>query len=50
MRPIDLPLIQSSIEKLHKDTGFVPVIPLERTIEDTYLYWMEKYSKQDIKK
>lgn len=50
MRPIDLPLIQSCIEKLHKDTGFVPVIPLERTIEDTYLYWMEKYSKQDIKK
>lgn len=41
IRPIDVPVIEADISKLKRDTGWEPVIPLERTIADTMAYWRD---------
>lgn len=42
LRPSDVPVIEANIEKIKKDTGWVPEIDLEQTILDTLVYWRNK--------
>jgi len=42
MRPSDIPLQVGSFEKLHKQTGWKPIIPLEETLKDLLNYWLQK--------
>lgn len=39
IRPVDVPIIEADITKLHELTGWEPRIGLERTIRDTLDYW-----------
>ncbi len=39
LRPVDVPVIEADISRIHADTGWEPEIPLEKTIEDTLNYW-----------
>ena len=39
LRPVDIPLIEADIQKLVRDTGWHPVVPLEQTLQDTLSYW-----------
>ncbi|MFU0826446.1 MAG: GDP-mannose 4,6-dehydratase [Lachnoclostridium sp.] len=39
IRPIDLPIIEANISKLHECTGWLPTISLDKTITDTIEYW-----------
>lgn len=41
LRPADIPIIEASISKLQKCTGWVPRIPLSQTIEETLNYWRQ---------
>lgn len=38
-RPNDMPLLLGDHSQLTRDTGWVPEIPLERTVEDLLNYW-----------
>jgi GDP-4-dehydro-6-deoxy-D-mannose reductase len=38
-RPVELPVVQSSIEKLKLDTGFYPLFAIEETLKNTLDYW-----------
>lgn len=40
-RPVELPVVQSNIEKLKKDTGFVPLFTIEDTLKDTLDFWRQ---------
>ncbi len=39
MRPVDLPILIGSYEKLFADTGWKPTIPLETTLSDSLKFW-----------
>jgi len=39
LRPVDVPIIEVDITKLHQLTGWKPQIPLEQTIRETLDYW-----------
>lgn len=39
IRPVDVPIIEADITKLHELTGWKPQIELEQTISDTLNYW-----------
>lgn len=39
IRPVDVPIIEADITKLHELTGWKPQIELEQTIKDTLDYW-----------
>lgn len=39
IRPVDVPIIEADITKLHELTGWEPHIPLEQTIRETLDYW-----------
>lgn len=41
-RPLDLPKIEADIQKLQKETGWAPKIPLKQTIRDTLNYWRKE--------
>lgn len=41
-RPSDIPLQVGSFEKLRKQTGWKPIIPLEETLKDLLNYWRQK--------
>jgi GDP-4-dehydro-6-deoxy-D-mannose reductase len=41
-RPIDIAVQIGSTEKLRAKTGWAPTIPLNRTLEDLYEYWLRK--------
>lgn len=45
-RPSDVTLQIPSTEKFRKVTGWKPVIPFSKTVEDTLLYWREYYKRQ----
>jgi GDP-4-dehydro-6-deoxy-D-mannose reductase len=45
-RPLDTPVIYGSYEKIHRTTGWQPVIPLERSLRDAYLEWRERQSHE----
>lgn len=42
LRPIDIPIIEANIEKLHERTGWGRKIALSETIVDTLNYWRSK--------
>lgn len=42
IRPVDVPIIEADITKLHELTGWKPQIELEQTIRDTLNYWRER--------
>ncbi len=39
LRPVDVPIIEADTQKIFRDTGWVPEIQLEDTIEDMLAYW-----------
>jgi GDP-4-dehydro-6-deoxy-D-mannose reductase len=39
MRPVDIPEIAGSYEKLQSHTGWAPALPFERILDDLLLYW-----------
>lgn len=39
LRPSDTPIVLGSFARLERDTGWQPVIPIERTLEDLLDYW-----------
>lgn len=39
IRPVDVPIIEADISKIHKLTGWKPQISLEQTIGETLEYW-----------
>jgi len=42
MRPSDIPFQVGSFAKLHRQTGWKPIIPIEETLRDLLNYWREK--------
>ena len=38
-RPNDTPLVAGSWQRIHRETGWEPVIPIERTLDDLLAYW-----------
>jgi GDP-4-dehydro-6-deoxy-D-mannose reductase len=38
-RPVDVPRLVGAHTRLHTDTGWLPTIPLERTLDDLLDYW-----------
>lgn len=41
-RPSDIPLLLGDNTRLKEETGWEPVIPIEKTLKDTIDYWREK--------
>jgi GDP-4-dehydro-6-deoxy-D-mannose reductase len=41
MRPVDIPLLVGSNEKIRRDTGWNVTIPIDRTLRDTFNFWRE---------
>ncbi len=39
LRPVDVPVIEADITKLKEDTGWSPIISIDRTIKDILDYW-----------
>ncbi len=39
MRPVDIPILIGSYEKLSADTGWEPTIPIETTLSDSLKFW-----------
>lgn len=44
LRPVDITMRIGDNRKIKEATGWQPRVPLERTLEDLYKYWMEKIS------
>lgn len=42
LRPSKMPLIKGSFEKLRKDLGWEPEIPIETSLRDTLAWWREQ--------
>lgn len=49
LRPSDVTLQISSTDKFHKETGWIPEIPLEKTLEDMLKYWREELKNNSWK-
>jgi GDP-4-dehydro-6-deoxy-D-mannose reductase len=41
MRPVDIPILVGSNEKIKRDTGWSPSIPIDSTLRDTFNFWRE---------
>lgn len=41
MRPVDIPILVGSNEKIKKDTGWSPTIPIDITLRDTFNFWRD---------
>ena len=46
MRPIDLPILVGSYDKIQAHTGWKPAIPIEKTLKDSFDYWKSKLSEE----
>lgn len=46
MRPSQQRRVAGSFEKLHRDTGWEPEIPLKQTLSDTLAYWLENLKQE----
>jgi len=44
IRPIDNPILIGNYKKLNKDTGWNPRVPIEKSLEKIYNYWVNKLS------
>ncbi|MBN1222897.1 MAG: GDP-mannose 4,6-dehydratase [Candidatus Aminicenantes bacterium] len=42
LRPSDVPILHSDCSKFHALTGWIPEIPLERSLQDLLDYWRER--------
>ena len=42
MRPVDIPILTGSNERLVADTGWKPEIPIDQTLADSLKYWHNK--------
>ena len=42
IRPVDVPIIEANISKIHEATGWVPKISLDTTLLETLEYWRKK--------
>jgi GDP-4-dehydro-6-deoxy-D-mannose reductase len=40
LRLVDVPVVYADITKIHRCIGWLPEIPLDRTIRETYEYWL----------
>jgi len=49
LRPSDVTLQIPCIDKFSNETGWVPEIPLEKTLEDILIYWREELKKNPWK-
>ncbi len=49
IRPSDVTLQIPSTEKFHRDTGWKPEIPFEKTLEDMLSYWREELTSSPWK-
>ena len=45
-RTYEVPLVVGSFEKLNRDTGWQPSVPLRKTLEDVFEYWQREVSRQ----
>jgi GDP-4-dehydro-6-deoxy-D-mannose reductase len=39
LRPVDVPELICDNSKIKNETGWVPQVPIEKTLEDTLDYW-----------
>lgn len=42
VRPVDTPIIVGDLARVRADTGWAPVIPFDRTIDDLLVYWRSR--------
>ena len=42
LRPVDVPVIEPDVTKLKQATGWEPLIPFRKTVEETLAYWRQK--------
>ncbi len=49
LRPSDVEVLIGDASKFHADTGWVPSIPLEQTLEDLLDFWRERVGKKQGK-
>ena len=41
LRPVDIPVIEADITRLNRDTGWVPQIPFDISIQEVLAYWRD---------
>ena len=46
MRPVDIPILIGSNEKIKMDTGWNPTIPIEKTLKDTFIFWRDYLAEE----
>lgn len=46
LRPVEIPLMSGDASRLRRDTGWLPEIPWERTLDDLLSYWREKVKSE----
>lgn len=46
MRPVDIPMLVGSNEKIKRDTGWSPTIPIDTTLKDIFDYWREYLAEE----
>jgi GDP-4-dehydro-6-deoxy-D-mannose reductase len=46
-RPVDVPVVYGSAEKLYQLTGWMPELSFEQTLEDTLNYWREQVRNEN---
>jgi len=46
MRPVDIPILIGSNEKIKRDTGWNPTIPIEKTLKDTFIFWRDYLAEE----
>ena len=49
VRPGDVPQIVGDTGKLHQTTGWLPKIPLEKTLKDLLVYWRTEITRNAVK-
>src|SRR5688572_23459575 len=45
LRPNDTPLVLGDRSRIQKDTGWAPVIPLEKTVDDLLTFWRQQAAR-----
>ncbi|MEM8962179.1 MAG: GDP-mannose 4,6-dehydratase, partial [Acidobacteriota bacterium] len=46
LRPSDVEVLLGDASKFRADTGWEPEIPFDKTLRDTFDYWLERVSKK----
>jgi GDP-4-dehydro-6-deoxy-D-mannose reductase len=46
MRPVDIPILIGSNDKIRNDTGWNPTIPIDITLRDTFNFWREHLAQE----